>query len=245
LIPKGLPACEAFEVRGLLESAREVGGDFYDFFWADPEHLCLAIGDVSGKGVPAALFMAVSRTILRAYFRKGDPADTLMHLNDELAAENEAHMFVSLFCAVIHVPSGECCYANGGHQPPVLVRRGKAEFLPKVRGALVGVMPGISFTEGRFTLEEGDRLFLYTDGVTEAMDASSALYGEARMLATLSSLGEADCAGILAGMRSALRAFVGNAEQSDDITMLVFRYGGVAESHEGGPRGRGGEIVSP
>lgn len=224
LIPKAMAASDAFEVHGLLEPTRDVGGDFYDFFMADSEHLCLAIGDVSGKGVPAALFMAVTRTLLKASFQANDPADTLTRVNDALAAENDSTMFVSLFVAVIHLPSGNCRYANGGHNPPVLLRAGGTKFLPKVQGALVGAMPGIPFGLGHCQLEKGDRFFLYTDGVTEALNVDQALFGETRMLDTLKRTTDDSCAGMLNAMREAIRTFVGDAEQSDDITMLAFRY---------------------
>ncbi|HBN08617.1 MAG TPA: serine/threonine protein phosphatase [Cyanobacteria bacterium UBA8530] len=225
LIPKDFPKREDFEIRGLLDPAREVGGDFYDFFLADPEHLCLAIGDVSGKGVPTALFMAVTRTFLKAFFREDkNPAASLSRLNDELEAENDSNMFVTLFCAVIDLKTGECRYANGGHNPPVLLRGGSSEFLPKVRGALVGCMKGIAFDEGRLMLKKGDRLFLYTDGVTEAMDKGDVPYGETGMLEALAGLENADCAELLKGVRASIKGFVKEAEQSDDITMLAFRF---------------------
>ncbi|MNK85882.1 Phosphoserine phosphatase RsbU [compost metagenome] len=222
LIPGEMSGEGRFEVRGLLEPAREVGGDFYDYFMADPDHLCLAIGDVSGKGVPAALFMAVTRTFLKASFQGGSPAVALSRLNDALAAENDSMMFVSLFCAVIHLPSGECRYANGGHPLPVLLRSGETEFLTKVRGALVGVMPGTVFEEGGFMLQRGDRLFLYTDGVTEALDAENALFGEERMRDVLRQESEQSCAELLQRMRASVKAHTGSAEQSDDLTMLAF-----------------------
>jgi len=222
LLPREMPADEGFDVRGLLEPAREVGGDFYDFFMADPEHVCLVIGDVSGKGVPAALFMAVTRTFLKASYQGGSPAAALSRLNDALAAENDSMMFVSIVFAVIHVPTGECRYANGGHPLPVMIREGVATFLPKVRGALVGVMPDTSFEEGRVMLERGDRLFMYTDGVTEALDPDNILFGEERMCDVLRHGSALSGQEILQRMRSVVQAHTGLADQSDDLTMLAF-----------------------
>jgi sigma-B regulation protein RsbU (phosphoserine phosphatase) len=231
LIPKTFPPFPArrdFELFAVMNPARQVGGDFYDFFMPDDEHLCVAIGDVSGKGVPAALFMAVTRTLLRAFLQNGDsPGDALRHLNDDLAQNNDYCMFVTVFCLVVHLPSGHCRFANGGHNLPCVIRAdGRIDYLPKTKGAALGVMEGLSVAESETRLTPGDTLFLYTDGVTEAMNRREELFGENRMTAELSRRQTLNCTDLLGTVAEAVAAHAEGAEQSDDITMVAFRYFG-------------------
>jgi len=220
------PEREEFDLHASLESAREVGGDLYDFFLLDDDHLCLAIGDVSGKGVPASLFMAVTITLLRAVgHRTALPDEVLARVNAPLCRDNDAAMFVTLFFAVYDVRTGELAYSSGGHPPPYVVRAGGGvEPLPQTAGAGLGVSSRIAFGVGTAQLECGDGLLLYTDGVTEAMDAKGGMFGEARLEAALSGAGPQDgAAPMMAAVRAAVEKFTAGAEQYDDITMLGFR----------------------
>ena len=231
LVPKTFPPFpnrKEFELYALMEPAKEVGGDFYDFFLVDDDNLCLVIGDVSGKGVPAALFMAVTRTFLRALFQEeSDPAIILSRLNDELSRDNDSCMFVTIFCASINISTGECRYASAGHNPPFLVTVGQeVTTLPPVKGAVAGAMEGLPFAEGVVYLHPGDMLFLYTDGVTEAMNQEASLFGETATTKELQRLQNLNCDIILKELRQSLWHFAAGAEQSDDITMLAFRYFG-------------------
>ena len=220
------PEREEFELHASLESAHEVGGDLYDFFLLDDDHLCLAIGDVSGKGVPASLFMAVTITLLRAVgHRTPLPDEVLARVNAPLCRDNDAAMFVTLFFAVYDVRTGELAYSSGGHPPPYIVRAGGGvEPLPQTAGAGLGVSSRIAFGVGTARLECGDGLLLYTDGVTEAMDARDGMFGEERLVAALSDAGPHDgAAHMMAAVRAAVDEFTAGAEQYDDITMVGFR----------------------
>jgi sigma-B regulation protein RsbU (phosphoserine phosphatase) len=231
LVPKTFPPFpdrEDFELYAMMTPAREVGGDFYDFMMPDPDHLWVVIGDVSGKGIAAALFMAVTRTFLRAFFHEEkSPGKVLCRVNNELARNNEASMFVTLFCGVLHLPSGNFRWANAGHNLPLLLTAGgAATFLPKTRGVVAGAMEDIQFTEAEMVLASGDSLYMYTDGVNEAMNATEQLFGNDRMQDALVRFGQTGCVAMVDGISSDLTQFVDGAEQSDDITMLALRYFG-------------------
>jgi len=229
LVPKTFPPFPErndIDLYAMLEPAREIGGDFYDFYFIDDDHICLVIADVSGKGIPAALFMAVTRTLLKSIWRdETDPAAALGRLNHELALDNESSMFVTLFCAIIQLSTGECDYASGGHTAPFLLAPdGAVASFPRVKGTLVGAVEGVHFDKGRLQLRHGDTVLFYTDGVTEAMNPAGELFGEERALDALARLGGKTSMDIIAGIRQTVREFAGGAEQSDDITMLAFRY---------------------
>ena len=222
------PPRPEIDISAQLEAARAVGGDFYDFFLCGPDRLFLAVGDVSGKGVPASLFMAVSKAYLKAFIKEGlEPAEAIAHLNDELAAENDEGMFLTVFCMIIDLTSGECSYASGGHNPPYVLRRsGRVESVPPVTGPLVGIYDGRTFEAGRFALEPGDLLLTYSDGVVEAEDADKALYGEERTERILGSLTGRSAREVVDAVRDDVRRFTTGAPQSDDITLLALRYQG-------------------
>jgi serine phosphatase RsbU (regulator of sigma subunit) len=206
-----------------------VGGDFYDFFRLDEHHLALVVADVSGKGVPAAFFMAVSRTLLRAVaqFSQG-PADCLRRLNDLLAADNEEMMFVTLFYAVIDTRSGQVVYGNAGHNPPYVVRAdGRIEPVPGTGNMALAVMEDLSFDERLLHLHPGDALFMYTDGVTEASDPAQALFGEQRLEAFLSGRHETPVQDLNRELVAAIKVFEAGGAQADDITCLMVRRDGV------------------
>jgi sigma-B regulation protein RsbU (phosphoserine phosphatase) len=232
LVPKTFPAFpnrDDIDLYAVMEPAREVGGDFYDFFMLDADRLVVAIGDVSGKGVPAALFMAVTRSFLRAAFRADDdPAAALVRVNDDLAERNESCMFVTLFCAVIRLGDGQVEYANAGHNPPLVVdSTGVLRWIDSPFGTAAGAMPGSPYATGRFQLEPDALLLLYTDGVTEAMDRENRLYGNARLAEQLEASRALACRETLAYLLGDIRVFADGAEQSDDITMLLVQRIGV------------------
>ena len=222
------PERTEFDIYATIEPAREVGGDLYDFFFIDPDHFCFLIGDVSGKGVPAAFFMAVTRTLLKVTAEHAhDPGAILTRVNNDLASDNESCMFVTLFCAVVELSSGTMRYASAGHNPPVLLPRdGPPLFLPPRNEPVAGAMEGVEYTTDERTLLPGEAIFLYTDGVTEAMDQGQDLYGEERLMAEAARLSGRTAEEIIDTLDGSVRAFTGGAEQSDDITMLALRYRG-------------------
>ena len=234
LVPRTFPPYPLrhdLELFALLEPAREVGGDFYDFFLLDDDHLCLAIADVSGKGMPAALMMAVGRSFLRSYARLGGtPSQVLGRLNDELSSENDTSMFVTMFLAVVDLRNGHVRYASAGHNRPFVLRRdGHAEQLPHIRGIALGARAGMVFAEAELSLAGGDALFLYTDGVSEAMDAADKVFTEERIAVELERASGACCSDLLGEISRALQEHAAGVEQSDDITMVAFRYLGEGD----------------
>ena len=246
LVPRTFPPFPErrdLDLHAALVPAREVGGDFYDYVLVDEHHLYLAIADVSGKGVPAALLMAVGRSFLRSLVREGGaPAEILAALNEELSAENDASMFVTMFLAKVDLRSGAVRYASAGHNLPFVARRGGAvSQLPRVHGVALGARAGMAYSEGDLTLAPGDVLYLYTDGVSEAMDERDRVFGEPRIGEELVFLGDAACEAIVGRILEALREHAGEAEQWDDITMVAFRYlGGGAGGGEADGGGAGG-----
>jgi phosphoserine phosphatase RsbU/P len=236
LVPRTFPPFPErhdLDLFATLVPAREVGGDFYDFVEVDGDRLCLAIADVSGKGVPAALLMAVGRSFLRSFVREGgSPAEVVRQLNEEIAAENEASMFITMFLAMADLRTGEVRYASAGHNPPFHVTvDGVAAEVPRVRGVALGARPGMVYDEGTLTMAPGDVLFLYTDGVSEAMDADNAMFTEPRIGEELATavVGGASCESVVEHMLAAVRAHAAGVEQFDDVTMLAFRYLGEEE----------------
>ncbi|HSP99621.1 MAG TPA: GAF domain-containing SpoIIE family protein phosphatase [Candidatus Dormibacteraeota bacterium] len=217
-----------FELFAEMTPAREVGGDFYDFFLIDDRHLGLVVGDVSGKGMPAALFMAVSRTLLKSNALAGlAPGECLQRVNQLLCLENSAEMFVSIFYGILDTRSGRFEYCNGGHNRPYLLRLdGAAEVLEGTGGSVLGVLPDGGYAARSTTLRPGEALFLYSDGVTEAMDASGALFSDARLRATLERRGGAAPEALIAAVMEELGRHAGGVAQSDDITTLAVRWRG-------------------
>ncbi len=217
-----------FDLYALIAPAREVGGDFYDFFQVGEDQLCFVIGDVSGKGVPASLFMAVTKTLIKSFAREGVMPDAIIsHANQELAVDNETCMFVTLFCGLLNMKTGEVRYANAGHNPPLIVRQdGRVEWLPRTNALVAGVMPDFLYQWERLTLAPGDSLYLYTDGVTEAMNNDNELFSEERLEKELASLTGLEIKAAIQKLVDAINAFTGGAPQSDDITMMMIRYWG-------------------
>jgi phosphoserine phosphatase RsbU/P len=212
-----------------MRPAREVGGDFYDFFTIDGNRLVMVIGDVSGKGVPASLFMAMTRTVIRLVARQDDDlAAGIGRANALLSADNDSAMFVTLFYGVLDLASGRLTYCNCGHNPPQVLRGdGGSEGLP-LTGLPLGVLEEADYATRTVDLAPGDRLFLYTDGVTEANDAEGGEFGEARLSAALDALRDAAPSDMVDGIVRRVDAFAAGAPQADDITCLALLYGPVA-----------------
>ena len=225
-LPKEIPSSETHDVQALMIPAREVGGDFYDFFPLSNELIGLVIADVSGKGIPAALFTLMTRTLLKGTARDSpSPADCLSRVNDLLAEDNETLIFITLFYGVFDLRNGVFLYSNGGHNPPRLVRSdARVEELPATQNLVLGVAPGHEYRNGEVRLDPGDTLFLYTDGVTEAQNINDEEFGEERLDAKLASLGEIAARDIVTTVVDDVRTFAGDAPQSDDITCIAMRF---------------------
>lgn len=225
--PPAWPGCSLF---ASLRSAREVGGDFYDFY-LDPEgRLVFVIGDVSDKGVPAALFMAETRTLLKGMCEPGQlPHELLGRVNRELEDGNALNMFVTLFCAKLDFATGELWFSNAGHNPPLLLRRsGAVEWLKLPPGLVLGAFQGSTFITEKIVLDPGDTLLAYTDGVTEAMDARGRMYSEPRLVEALRAMPGATPRQLVDGLVASVDAFAAGAMQSDDVTLMAVTYSGHA-----------------
>lgn len=227
IVPRAFPERTDLSIFADMLPAQEVGGDFYDFFFVDTEHLGVVIGDVSGKGVPAALFMAVTRTLLRSTALAGTPpGECLRRVNALLIPENTAEMFVTVFYAILNLRTGTLEYSNGGHNPPYLLRvDGTVEALQRTGGTVLGVLDDVRFTAKTATLRPGDGIFLYTDGVTEAMDAAGNLFTDRRLQATLAQVKGSTPEEVIHCVVEAVKRYCDNAAQSDDLTALAVRVG--------------------
>lgn len=231
ILPKLFPAFpdrKEFEVFASIEPAKEVGGDLYDFFFVDDKHFCFLVGDVSGKGVPAAFFMAVTKTLLKVVAERGlDPGEILTKVNADLSSENESCMFVTLFLAIMDIDTGETRYANAGHNPPIyLPCGGKPEWIPPLGEPVAGIMDTMVYSTKTMTLRPGDIVFIYTDGVTEAMDPENNLFSEERLLGLLGRDDEPFAPKLVKDVAASIKEFARGAEQSDDITMLAMQFMG-------------------
>jgi sigma-B regulation protein RsbU (phosphoserine phosphatase) len=224
MLPLEFPEREEFSIDALLHPAREVGGDFYDFFFINEEELALVVGDVSGKGVPAALFMAVTKSVIKTRaIDDPSPASIVTRVNDEMSEDNPSSMFVTLFIAICNVRTGECRYTNAGHNPPYVLRHGgQLETLPQRHGPIIGAMEDLAYKESVIELGKGDQLFVFTDGVTEAMNKLEQLYSEQRLEQHLENSMGASVETLISGTLKSVENFADGAEQADDITMLSY-----------------------
>lgn len=232
ILPRSAPDADEIDIAATMIPAKEVGGDFYDYFPIDDEHLAIVVADVSGKGVPAAFFMAISRTLLKsnALFLRL-PGATITALNDQLCAENDQMMFVTVFYGVLHLRSGRLTYVNAGHNPPVRLKDGQASFFGRGSNMALAVMEGQDYTEGEVVLSPGETLLLYTDGVTEANNAEGTLFGDAALLEAMVAVGadpvhKGHAGGVPERVVQAVRAFEAGAAQADDITVVAITYQG-------------------
>ena len=225
------PNRHEFDIYASMNPAREVGGDFYDFFLIDDDHLCMVIADVSGKGVPAALFMMISKAILQNCAKLGkSPAQILESTNATLCSGNQVEMFVTTWVGILEISTGKITAANAGHEYPALSQRGPFTLFKDKHGFVVGGMEEAKYREYELYLKPGDRLFLYTDGVPEATDSENRMFGTERMLEALNREWEAAPQTILSNVTKAVNAFVNDAEQFDDLTMLCLEYKGPQQS---------------
>lgn len=235
LVPKHFPAFpdrRDIDLHAIVKPAREVGGDFYDFSLAADDWLCFFIGDVSGKGVPAALFMAVTTTLLKASsFRPGTVGDTLATINDQLCAQTDSGMFVSLIFGLLDLRTGAVEIAVAGHPSPFLLSAsGEVTPMHVHRDVALGAVNGISYRVSQAQLQPGDALFLYTDGVTEALNGSREFYSPARLQIALRDLATAPVEKITRGVVQDVQAFAAESEQSDDISVMAVRWPGPSDS---------------
>ena len=224
------PDRDDFALFASMHTAKEVGGDFYDFYFLDENRLAFLIADVSGKGIPAAMFMMTSKTVLRDYAERGDePKDVFINANEKLNQGNEAEMFLTAWMGFLDTDTGIVRFVNAGHNPPVVIRNGKASFVQQKSNLMLAMMEGVRYKEQTLKLEPGDFLYLYTDGVTEASKEDESRYGNDRLLELLShnfGTGESACRKICTTVKQSVDAFAEGADQFDDITQFCLYYAG-------------------
>ena len=218
------PERRDLNIYATMNPAREVGGDFYDFFLVDETHLAIAVADVSGKGVPAALFMVIAKTLIKdRACSMAKPGDIFTWVNQQLCESNQAGLFVTAWLGVIDLKTGLVEYVNAGHNPPLVALGGENfTYLKQKSGFILAGLEGFAYETSTFRMDHGDRIFLYTDGVTEAMNRQDELFGEKRLLAWMSQNRGAAPEEALHGLREEIAVFADGAEQYDDITMLMF-----------------------
>lgn len=225
------PDRKEFDIFATMDPAKEVGGDFYDFFLIDEDHLGLVIADVSGKGIPAALFMMISKTLIKNNAKHlTSPGEVLTMVNEQLCENNEAEMFVTVWIGILEISTGKMLCANAGHEYPAIRKNGgEFELYKDKHGLVLGGMDGIKYKEYELCLEPGDEIFVYTDGVPEATNSATELFGTKRMIDALNLDKSADVQALTTNVRIAIDEFVKDADQFDDITMLSFKYHGKQE----------------
>jgi sigma-B regulation protein RsbU (phosphoserine phosphatase) len=221
MLPKTLPEHNDFTLHAIMNAALEVGGDFYDYFFIDEDNLCLCVGDVSGKGVPASLFMAITKSMIKS--RATDDLSTasiMTHVNHEISQNNESSMFITVFLSILNLKSGELTYTNAGHNPPFIKHAGnEIDRIDQRHGPVAGAVEGLVYTEGSLFLSEGDTLLLYTDGVTEAINSANELYNEQRLIDIL-GLNHNSPMDLNSQILKDVLKFEDGTEQTDDITIL-------------------------
>ena len=241
VLPRSFPAFpdrQEFDIFASMDPAKEVGGDFYDFFMIDDDHLAMVIADVSGKGIPAALFMMVAKALIQNQLMScNDPAKALESVNRQLCENNNAFMFVTVWAAVLELSTGKGLAVNAGHENPAIYREGGCfELLTYKHNKFLGVIKGAKYENRPFEMKPGDCLLVYTDGVPEANDKDGKMFGEERLKATLNSDPGADAEKLIKMVRSAVNEFVQDAPQFDDITMLSLKYYGAGTTGDVSPQ---------
>lgn len=229
------PDRHEFDLHASMNAAKEVGGDFYDFYMPDSDHLVITIADVSGKGVPAALMMMVTKTLLknRGLTDFGDCAKILSMVNNQLCGANDLNMFVTVWIGILTISTGELVTSNAGHEYPALMRAGgEFELIKGRHSPPIGCVEDINYKIRTFKLNPGDIIYIYTDGVTDANNTDRKLFGEARLLEALNLPGDKDVVSINRRIKDCLNSYMEGAEQFDDITMLCLKYNGVNAKEE-------------
>ena len=231
MLPRIFPAFPErteFDIYAIMNPAKEVGGDFYDFFLVDDDHLAVVIADVSGKGVPAALFMVIAKTLIKNHAQNKDcPGEVFTQTNEQLCEGNDAGLFVTAWMGILEISTGKFTYVNAGHNPPLLRHAdGSFEWLKSRPGFVLAGMEGLRYRENVMELAQGDTLYLYTDGVTEATNGAQELFGDDRLQNALNEQPDLPVDDLLHKIKNDIDSFVGEAEQFDDITMLGLKYHG-------------------
>lgn len=229
MLPRIFPAFPErpeFDIYATMNPAKEVGGDFYDFFMVDDRHLAIVIADVSGKGVPAALFMVIGKTLIKDHTKPDvDLGDVFSEVNELLCKSNSEGLFITAFEGVLDLATGEFCFVNAGHEMPFIAKAGGVYEPHKLRaGFVLAGMENMKYKSGRIQLSPGDKIFQYTDGVTEATNEKNELYGMKRLTDILVQNTHKPPAKLLPAVKADIDLFVGNAPQFDDITMLCVEY---------------------
>lgn len=229
MLPRKFPAFperDEFDVYAMNVPAKEVGGDFYDFFLIDESHLAIVIADVSGKGVPAALFMVIAKTLIKNHAQLGkSPSEVFTAVNNQLCEGNDENMFVTAWMGILEVETGKFTYVNAGHNPPLIKHSGKGyNWLKSKPGFVLAGMEDIQYHQNAIALEPGDRVYLYTDGVTEASNVNDELFGDSRLLQIMNDKTDLNLKELVTYVKEKVDAFAGEREQFDDITMLVMEY---------------------
>lgn len=233
VINEKYPGRDEVDVSAFMEAAKEVGGDFYDIFFIDSNRIVIEIGDVSGKGIPAALFMATAKITLQNCIRDIPGLSEAVNIaNNVLCSRNEAEMFVTLWVGVLDITTGELTYVSAGHNPPVTVIDGEPKYLKAKSGFVLAGMEGIRYKENCITLKKGDAVCLYTDGITEANNSDGQLFGEDNLLKCFGESGYSSSGEIMNHIKQSVNSFVGKAPQFDDMTMLCFIYKGAKDAGE-------------
>jgi sigma-B regulation protein RsbU (phosphoserine phosphatase) len=218
------PDRHEIDIAGVMEASGSVGGDLFDAFFIDDDRLFFCVGDVSGHGISAAMFMARIVGLLRiAAFNVDTPGELLTLVNDQLCAGNDANLFVTLFCGVMDTASGHIEFSNAGHLPPLISHQGRIDALPLPKGAVMGVIPGYSYPNAQCQLHEGDIMLCYTDGITEAHSSTGEEFAEARLHELVQGLSDLPLEQVLQAVRAAVQAFTGDMYFEDDFTMLALR----------------------
>ena len=231
LLPSIFPAFperKEFDIFATMDPAKEVGGDFYDFFMVDEDHLVFLVADVSGKGVPAALFMVIAKTLIKNQVLKGDePAAVFEAVNNQLCENNKEGMFVTAWMGMLEVSTGNLTYVNAGHNPPAVKGEdGTFQYLKCNPGFVLAGLEGIPYTQESIQLRKGDSIYLYTDGVPDTINMQEEMYGEDKLEIALNIHKEETPEEILRAIKNELEGFAGEAEQFDDVTMLCMKYKG-------------------
>lgn len=220
------PSRDEFDIYAKMVPADEVGGDFYDFYFAGDEKLALVIADISDKGIPSALFMMQAKTLLKSLIESGaSPAEVLTKANDALSKENDAGMFMSVWLGIVDLKQGSIVYANAGYKPPILVKEYEGiKRLEGKRNSVLGAMDGLEFSESKATLEDNDKIFLWTDGMETAQNSGGEYFGEGRILDALQKNKNLGCKETCENVLSEVQSYRGTAAQEDDIALLCFKF---------------------